>query len=79
MKRLKQFWLIILLAVLLLSSLFYWFEWRPTQIRNKCSFEADVAYVRLQISPSNITTQAEADDFKNMVYLGCVQEKGLAN
>ena len=36
MEKIKQYKYIILIAVAILGFAFYWFEWRPAQIRKKC-------------------------------------------
>ena len=37
MQKLKQYWVIILLIVVILGGLFYWFELRPAKIISDCS------------------------------------------
>ncbi len=39
MEKLKQYWLIILMVLIVIGGLFYWYEWRPSQIRKDCSKE----------------------------------------
>jgi len=36
MKKLKEWWVIILIFLLLTTFLFYWLEIRPTKIRIQC-------------------------------------------
>lgn len=36
MKKIKEYKLIIIIALLVLGFIFYWFEIRPAQIREKC-------------------------------------------
>ena len=40
MEKIKQYKYIILIALLILGFAFYWFEWRPRQIKNECNTEA---------------------------------------
>lgn len=37
MKKLKEYWVIILLFICLLGGAFYRLEWRPAQIRIDCA------------------------------------------
>jgi len=37
MEKLKQYWLIIVIVLVVFGGLFYWFQWRPSQIRKECS------------------------------------------
>lgn len=36
MQKLKQYWAIILLIVIILGGMFYWYSYRPEQIRKNC-------------------------------------------
>lgn len=36
MEKLKQYRYIILIALAILGLAFYWYEWRPIQIRKSC-------------------------------------------
>jgi len=40
MQKLKQYWVIISLAVILLGVAFYWYSYRPSKIREMCASEA---------------------------------------
>lgn len=39
MKKLKEYWMIILLALCFIGVIFYWHEWRPAQIRIACGYK----------------------------------------
>ena len=41
MEKLKQYKYIILLALVILGFAFYWYEWRPSKIRERCFIEAE--------------------------------------
>lgn len=43
MNKLKQYWPIILLVVVILGGLFYWYEWRPSRIRTTCYWQSRVS------------------------------------
>jgi len=45
MEKLKQYKYIILILLIVLGFAFYWYEWRPTQIKKEC-------YYRSQLSQS---------------------------
>lgn len=53
-------------VLLIISGLFYWFQWRPSEIRKECSKNFTQGYLssRLSISPSE-------------KYQKCLHEKGL--
>jgi hypothetical protein len=36
MEKLKEYKYIILILFFILGFAFYWYEWRPTQIKKKC-------------------------------------------
>ncbi len=37
MEKLKEYKLIIILVLVVLTVAFYWYEWRPANIRAKCA------------------------------------------
>lgn len=41
MEKLKQYKKIILVVIIIFGFIFYWFEWRPSQIKKYCYKEAD--------------------------------------
>jgi len=41
MKKLKEYWLIILIVLALFGYAFYWFQWRPSHIKQECYKTAD--------------------------------------
>lgn len=41
MEKLKQYKFIILIGLVILGFAFYWYEYRPTKIREKCFAEAE--------------------------------------
>jgi len=62
MEKIKQYKFIILIVIIILGIAFYWFEWRPAQIRKECSERSKVA-----IYGSNY----------NNLFNQCLHEKGL--
>jgi len=69
---LKQNWLEIIMVLFLLSlgiALFYWFEWRPSQIRIKCWEET---LVRAK------TVHSSVSETQGLLKL-CLISKGLSN
>lgn len=67
----KKF-LIILLGLLLLVVLFYWFQYRPTEIRGYCDWKtkSEVGW--------NVSTYSDSrwTKYEN-IYNSCLHEKGL--
>jgi len=43
MAKLKQYWLIILIVLIVIGGAVYWFQWRPNQIRKECYRSSDWA------------------------------------
>ena len=54
---------------LILSGAFYWFQWRPAQIRKECS-----RFINLKVIGSWRTHSAEE---KELDYKECLREHGL--
>ena len=42
MEKFLKYWLIILLAAIVLGGLFYWYEWRPISIIKNCERSARI-------------------------------------
>lgn len=40
MQKLKQYWVIITLIIIMIGAGFYWLQWRPSQIRKTCTKQA---------------------------------------
>ncbi len=57
-------------VVLILSLSFYWYEWRPTQIRKNCYKEAQERATELLV----LFSFSEDVEF---FYQRCLREKGL--
>lgn len=72
MAKLKQYWLIILIVLIIISGLFYWFQWRPTEIKQLCSAEA--RFDQRAIGESN---DIKRQEFINMYYDDCLMRFGL--
>ena len=67
MKNLEKYKYLILI-VLVLATAFYWYEWRPTQIRKECNLQA-------------IEEAKEASSYKTEMYEWsyklCLRKEGL--
>ena len=55
---------VIIIFLLLVSGAFYWYEWRPAEIRKKCE--------SLALHRSNIS-----ETLRKEIYFRCVREAGL--
>ncbi len=42
MKKIKQYRYIILIGIIILGLAFYWYEWKPTQIKKECSWFTNI-------------------------------------
>lgn len=76
MNKIKEYKWIILITLLILGFSFYWFSWRPSEIRKDC-FQKEYSYVYYPTSESNRLV-GNALDF-NYEYLKCVRFFGLPN
>ncbi|MEA3449431.1 MAG: hypothetical protein U9Q85_00395 [Patescibacteria group bacterium] len=69
MKKLKEYWMIIILLICFLGMGFYWYEWRPYKIRIQCAKETVESY-------ESINSFGTPDQLK--LYLDiCLKKKGL--
>ena len=59
--------LVILMGILLFGGLFYWFQWRPSEIRKECD----------QIAWSRLKEYNETLDWYDYKYTQCLHSKGL--
>lgn len=63
---------LILVALFIISSAFYWYGYRPTKIKEQCS--ADARLDQRAISESN---DVKRQEFINMYYDDCLMRFGL--
>lgn len=65
---------LLVILVISIASAFYWFEWRPTQIKQRCSAEA-------RFDRSGFATLGRSDienqKFINAYYEDCLMRFGL--
>lgn len=63
--------LLIIIMILSISSfLFYWFQWRPSNIRMSCSEEALNSF-------KDVRPAADTDLYRNNFYRECLTTHGL--
>jgi hypothetical protein len=67
MKKLKEYWIIILLIICVIAVAFYWLELRPAKITTRC---AEYAHL--------IEDGSSHGDF-NEYFNKCLRENGLIN
>lgn len=70
MTKLKQYWLIGVIFLILFGGMFYWFQWRPSQIVKQCDKEA-VEKAR------SVDDGNQAIKWYDVRYKSCLREKGL--
>jgi hypothetical protein len=68
MKKLRERWYIILLILSLVCGGFYWYEYRPSQIKKECSSSI------LEKIKNNANMTADKAEFS---YKLCLAAKGL--
>jgi hypothetical protein len=67
-EKIKKYWWVIAIALLIGGS-FYWFQWRPSQIRKDCQF---VASHSLEGIGRLYGSQTEEERYKD-----CLRQHGL--
>jgi len=73
-KKPTRFLIVTLLILILAALSFYWFEWRPVQVRAKCAESAaDKALLAAEAAQS-ISGYVELEEF---LYKRCVRKNGL--
>ena len=70
MKKVKQHWLIALMVLIIMSGLFYWYEWRSAQIRKSCALEMISWAQEKELTFSDV-------DIAEARYMICIRKKGL--
>lgn len=71
MEKLREYKYIILIVLVILGSAFYWYEWRPTKIKEMCSTEA-----RFDRRTDSLVGE-EYQKFINTYYDDCLMRFGL--
>lgn len=70
-RKIKKYWWVIIL-ILLIGSAFYWFQWRPSQIKQRCYAEAEFDK-RADLELDDTKRQ----EFINAYYEDCLMRFGL--
>ena len=65
----KEKIILIAITALLLGGAFYWFQWRPNEIRKKCALES--------YYPLSFTKSLQSDSQKEQSYKECLRIHGL--
>lgn len=73
MKKLKDFWLIIFVILLLTGLSFYWYEYRPSQIKKNCFVSTQENKNEI---PKSLSTQ-QSINFVEYQYDFCLKQNGL--
>lgn len=70
-----QYWITVCIILAVLAFVFYWFEWRPAQLRIQC---AGGAAAWVQSSRFLLDTQEGQSDY-SFTYQRCLNERGTNN
>lgn len=71
----KPIYLITTILLLVIIFSFYWYEWRPSQIKKECYHKAyDKALDLSAFGEEAVESQKQENEFK---YKNCLREKGL--
>ncbi len=76
---------IIIVILFIFGASFYWYEWRPSQIKKECYKEATEEAINLTKTKAEISNTYKEFAEKNMFrkddfesyYKGCLKKKGL--
>ena len=72
----------MLFVLIILFGWFYWFQWRPANIRSTCAKQAgdSAAGVYKALSEYNLDYKVEmADKFQKSGYATCLNKRGIKN
>ena len=68
MQKLKHYWIIVLLVLILLGSAFYWFQYKPYKARKDCAWKREHAdAIAAMPQKGTPTTYAEIDAYDKSV------------
>lgn len=67
----KGYWFIVVVVLLVAVYCFWWFEWRPANIRSSCGVYA-------KNNHKGCGDNGDYNSCTTKVYLNCVHEKGLS-
>ena len=73
MEKLKQYRLLVLMALVVLGLAFYWYSYRPSQIKIECSSTAHDKAVAKRNSYDKTFLKDDYDTY----YKWCLEQKGL--
>ena len=80
----KQYYFVIVLALLVLASAFYWYELRPSSIKKDCFNKADIAKQNAINADNNVVmdgrltiTRADYDKIFKDEHDKCLMENGI--
>jgi len=77
MGKFKQYWIIIILALLVLGASFYWYQWRPSQIRKECAQTSEDKWNEKK-DAFEIDNTENARGYYDFYYYSCLHKKGLS-
>lgn len=83
-EKIKKYWWLIII-IIIFGGVFYWFQWRPTQIIKECFNEANGQKMAVMNSEntliflgSPLTKRADYDKIFNDIYQECLLKNGLS-
>lgn len=72
MGKIKEYKVIIILVLIIISGAFYWYEYKPTKIKERCSAEAHLDRRAVRISNEKLR-----QEFVDRYYNDCLMRFGL--
>jgi hypothetical protein len=73
-EKIKKYWWVIVI-VLVIAGFFYWYEWRPTQIRKECAIS--ILEKGDKFNHEQFLAKYGVQEAKDNLYKNCLKEHGL--
>ncbi len=80
MDKLKRYWWVVgmvVVVLLILGCLFYWYQWRPLKLREDCYQKASSSISDIIISRGDVEEANSLLGLKDKIYHSCLHSKGL--
>jgi len=77
MKAFKHIYILLVIILLILGFLFYWFQWRPAEIRKKCVRAANITARKTTVFSIYGNPNAPFQQQSDWLYTQCCREKGI--
>ena len=76
-EKIKEIFPILIVILIVLGLAFYWYEWRPTQIRSECAIRAQGDEGN-QFNMKEFLAKQGVQNAIDELYMNCLREKGIS-